>query len=128
MAEIQALNIIAGDIRNLLGVYTPVNKNPKAKKRGNLKDKVLSYNTIQRIKGNPKGNTLNTKYNRIISVNYAPPGATYGKFVEKGTSKMKANPFASKAIKEATKKNLVLMKKELAKLLKKDFIEILKSN
>lgn len=127
MTELQALNVIARDIRNLLGVYTPVNKNPNAKTRGNLKKQVLSYNTIDKIKGGTKGSNVATKYNRTFTVNYAPPDAKYGKFVEKGTIHMEANPFAKKAINEATRKNIGLMKKELAKLIKKDFVNILKT-
>lgn len=127
MTELQALNVIAEDIRNLLGVYTPVNKNPNAKSRGNLKRRVIAYNTIDKIKGKAKGSSITTKYNRTFTVNYAPPQAEYGKFVEKGTIHMKANPFASRAIKEGTKKNIGLIKNELAKLIKKDFINILKT-
>jgi hypothetical protein len=32
-----------------------------------------------------------------ITLNYAPPGAEYGKFVEDGTVYMKARPFAEEA-------------------------------
>lgn len=127
MTGLQALNTIAQDIRDLLGVYTPVNKNPNAKNRGNLRKKVLQYNTIDRIKGKAKGSTLATKYNSSFTVNYAPKDAEYGKFVEKGTVNMDAQPFAKRAIKEATKKNMGLLKKDLAKALKQEFIKILKT-
>lgn len=68
----------------------------KAFKTGNLYRNVSQYNTLDRMirtrKGAKKGDT---SYDLVLQV--APPGAKYGKFVEKGTYKMKARPFGETA-------------------------------
>lgn len=68
----------------------------RAYKTGNLYRNVGSYNTTDRmirtVKGTKKGDT---KYDLVLQV--GPPEAKYGKFVEKGTYKMKARPFGETA-------------------------------
>ncbi len=68
----------------------------KAFKTGNLYRNVSQYNTLDRMirtrKGAKKGDT---SYDLVLQV--APPGAKYGRFVEKGTYKMKARPFGATA-------------------------------
>lgn len=68
----------------------------KAFKTGNLYRNVSQYNTLDRMirtrKGAKKGDT---SYDLVLQV--APPGAKYGRFVEKGTYKMKARPFGETA-------------------------------
>ena len=54
---------------------------------GNLYRTVGSFNTTQRMAFQQKGKSF-------LTLNYAPPGAKYGTYVEKGTSRMPARPFA----------------------------------
>ena len=54
---------------------------------GNLDRTVGSFNTTQRMAFQQKGKSF-------LTLNYAPPGAKYGTYVEKGTSRMPARPFA----------------------------------
>ena len=63
----------------------------KAPKRtGNLKKQLQRANTPSQV--------LNESKNGFsFEINYAPPGAEYGKFVEEGTVKMKKRPFAEEA-------------------------------
>jgi hypothetical protein len=48
---------------------------------------VGSFNTTQRMAFEQKGKSF-------LTLRYAPPGASYGTFVEKGTRRMPARPFA----------------------------------
>jgi hypothetical protein len=54
---------------------------------GNLYRTVGSFNTPQRMAFQQKGKSF-------LSLRYAPPGAKYGTYVEKGTSRMPARPYA----------------------------------
>ena len=54
---------------------------------GNLYRTVGSFNTTQRMAFQQKGKSF-------LTLNYAPPGAKYGTYVELGTSRMPARPFA----------------------------------
>lgn len=54
---------------------------------GNLYRTVGSFNTTQRMVFQQKGKSF-------ITLNYAPPGAKYGSYVEKGTRRMPSRPFA----------------------------------
>ena len=54
---------------------------------GNLYRTVGSFNTTQRMAFQQKGKSF-------LTLNYAPPGAKYGTYVEKGTSRMPSRPFA----------------------------------
>ena len=54
---------------------------------GNLYRTVGSFNNDQRMIFTQKGKSF-------LTLNYAPPGARYGPYVEKGTSRMPARPFA----------------------------------
>jgi hypothetical protein len=54
---------------------------------GNLYRTVGSFNTTQRMVFQQKGKSF-------ITLNYAPPGARYGTYVEKGTRRMPSRPFA----------------------------------
>jgi HK97 gp10 family phage protein len=119
MVEIKTLRTIARDTRTLLESYTPVNKNPNAPTRGNLKKQMLNYNSVNKIVGKSKqtkrGN-LTTQLNQTLSVKYAPPGAEYGKFVNDGTRYIEPRKFANRALNEAVKKNIKLIVKDLAKI------------
>lgn len=57
---------------------------------GNLYDQIGSFNTDARM-----AFTQGTK--SFLNLNYAPPGARYGLYVEKGTQRMKSRPFAEVA-------------------------------
>lgn len=54
---------------------------------GNLWRNIESFNTLQRMKFTQRGKSF-------LTLNYAPPGARYGTYVERGTSRMPARPFA----------------------------------
>jgi hypothetical protein len=54
---------------------------------GNLYRTVGSFNTTQRMAFQQKGKSF-------LTLNYAPPGASYGTYVEKGTRRMASRPFA----------------------------------
>lgn len=100
------LNDIARKIGDLTTAYAPINKNPKAKNRGNLKRQLARKNTPQFINSNTisKNELVNrTTFGLEFTVDYAPPGAEYGKFVEegfthKGGKQIPPNPFAERAI------------------------------
>lgn len=101
------LNDIARKIGDLTTAYAPINKNPKAKNRGNLKRQLARKNTPQFINSNAAAQNFNvrnrTTYGLEFTIDYAPPGAEYGKFVEegfrhKGGKQIPPNPFAERAI------------------------------
>jgi len=66
---------------------------------GNLLRTVTSYNTPSRMIKEIK---TGDEYSFEIELDYAPPGAEYGKFVNDGTYKMDARPFADNAINDPT--------------------------
>ena len=75
----------------------------KAYKTGNLYRNIGSYNTPNRVLGNTKLGKQRKKlqdvhYGVELNLVYNPPGADYGTYVEEGTSKMKARPFAENAL------------------------------
>jgi HK97 gp10 family phage protein len=75
----------------------------KAYKTGNLYRNIGSYNTPNRVLGNTKIGKQRKKlqdvhYGIELNLVYNPPGADYGKYVEEGTSKMAARPFAEEAM------------------------------
>ena len=78
-------------------------------KTGNLYNKVADYNTAARMA--TYRTTRSSKKIELpqvtISLNYAPGGAQYGKFVEEGTSKMEARPFAKIASEDPALKRAV---------------------
>jgi HK97 gp10 family phage protein len=63
----------------------------RAYKTGNLYRTVGAKNPADKMV-KEKGNSIS------ITLDYAPDGATYGKFVNDGTSKMEARPFATNAL------------------------------
>lgn len=68
---------------------------------GNLRDKLREYNTINRILGNTKKVKSNTKLYSIdaeFEIEYAPPGAKYGKFWN--------DPTVSKTVRNGKTKNI----------------------
>lgn len=101
-----SINDIAKKIGQLATTYAPINKNPKAKTRGNLKRQIANQNTPNNIitKSSEDFNIKSrTSFGLEFNVDYAPPGAEYGKFVEegfthKGGKKIPPNPFAERAI------------------------------
>ena len=75
----------------------------KAYKTGNLYRNIGSYNTPNRVLGNTKIGKQRKKlqdvhYGVELNLVYNPPGADYGQYVEEGTSKMDARPFAEEAM------------------------------
>lgn len=86
---------------NTLAKTYMINRSKPAYKTGNLFNKVGSYNTPDRMlssKKTKKGNKIKIETPKVyITLNYAPPGAEYGKFVEDGTVYMKKRPFAEEA-------------------------------
>lgn len=65
-------------------------------KTGNLFNRVSDYNQASKM-ATYRPTRSNTKIELpqvTISLNYAPPGAEYGKYVEGGTKYMDARPFA----------------------------------
>ena len=75
----------------------------KAYKTGNLYRNIGSYNTPNRVLGNTKIGKQRKKlqdvhYGIELNLVYNPPGADYGQYVEEGTSKMDARPFAEEAM------------------------------
>lgn len=119
MVEIKTLRKIATDTRTLLESYTPVNKNPNAPTRGNLKKQMLNYNSVNKIIGKSKqtkSGNFTTALNQTLTVKYAPPGAEYGKFVNDGTKYIEPRKFANKALNQAVDKNIKLIVRDLAKI------------
>ena len=55
---------------------------------GNLYRTIGSFNTPQRVAFQQKGKSF-------LNLNYAPTGAKYGTYVENGTRRMPARPFAA---------------------------------
>ena len=74
-------------------------KPTRAIKTGNLLKKVKSANTPAKMVKEIK---TKDNYSFEIELDYAPPGAEYGQFVNDGTSKMAARPFADNALNDPT--------------------------
>lgn len=86
------------DIAKQLSTITQVNlqtKPTRAIDTGNLLRTIKSYNTPARM---VKEIRTQDEYSFEIELDYAPPGAEYGKFVNDGTYKMDARPFATNAL------------------------------
>jgi len=66
---------------------------------GNLLKKVKSANTPAKMIKEIK---TKDNYSFEIELDYAPKGAEYGQFVNDGTSKMAARPFADNALNDPT--------------------------
>ena len=93
-------NEVANSFRTLAQTYM-INRSKPAYKTGNLFRTVGSYNTVSRMLSSTKNKTgkkIKIETPKVyITLNYAPPNAEYGKFVEDGTVYMKARPFAEEA-------------------------------
>ena len=95
----KGLDKVAETYKNLAlslirGGYSGWKKAPY--RTGNLYNRVSDYNTASRMATyRPTRSGKKIELPQVtISLNYAPGGAAYGKFVEEGTSKMAARPFA----------------------------------
>jgi hypothetical protein len=89
----KTLKDIAGLYKTL--VQTNLTSGPtKAYKTGNLYNRISSFNKADNMIVEQKDGK-NKKY--IITINIAPDGAVYGKYVHDGTYKMMARPFAELA-------------------------------
>ena len=104
MAVLPELTRVAEVYKSLAQLYIVNGKSGWKKppyKTGNLYNKVGSFNNASNmiLVRNPRSTTKLKIPNKSFSValQYAPPGAEYGKFVEDGTSKMVARPFAESA-------------------------------
>jgi hypothetical protein len=94
------------DFREVAQIYTElaqlhmVNRAKPAYKTGNLYNTVGSYNTPDRVLSQRNNKRTRQGY-QVPSVklvlSFSPPGARYGKYVEKGTRYMDARPFAEEA-------------------------------
>jgi HK97 gp10 family phage protein len=86
----KTLSDVASLIRTL--AQTNLTSGPtRAYKTGNLFRQIGAFNTVNRM--------ISKSGNRSkITLFYSPTDAYYGKFVEKGTYKMKARPFAGNAV------------------------------
>lgn len=91
---------VADSFRTLAKTYM-INRAKPAYKTGNLFNTVGTYNTTDKMlksTKSKKGTKIKIETPKVyISLDYAPPGAEYGKFVEEGTVKMKKRPFAEEA-------------------------------
>jgi hypothetical protein len=76
----------------------------RAIKTGNLLRKVKSANTPNKMVKEIK---TKDSYSFEIELDYAPKGAEYGVFVNDGTSKMDARPFADNAINDPTVQSML---------------------
>lgn len=68
-------------------------------KTGNLFRQIDDYNAVRNM-ATYRPSRHKTKYELpsiTVSLNYAPPAAVYGKYVQDGTYKMEARPFAQLA-------------------------------
>lgn len=86
----KTLKDLAGLYKTLAQAYMITGPWRPAYKTGNLYRQVGDYNSATQMIAEEQG-----KY--TLSLTYAPPGATYGKYVENGTWKMEARPFAEYA-------------------------------
>jgi hypothetical protein len=138
-----SLTDIAKKVGDLTVAYAPINKNTQAPKRGNLKNKLKTANTPNKVlsKNAEKPNIVqDVKYGIEFNIDYAPPGAKYGKFVEeghrtrkkpggKGKSYVKPNPFAQKAINDSSVKKMIKdYTNELAKEIKNQILQEFKKS
>ena len=76
----------------------------RAIKTGNLLRKVKSANTPNKMVKEIK---TKDSYSFEIELDYAPKGAEYGVFVNDGTSKMAARPFADNALNDPTVESML---------------------
>ena len=76
----------------------------RAIKTGNLLRKVKSANTPNKMVKEIK---TKDSYSFEIELDYAPKGAEYGLFVNDGTSKMAARPFADNALNDPTVESML---------------------
>jgi hypothetical protein len=76
----------------------------RAIKTGNLLRKVKSANTPNKMVKEIK---TKDSYSFEIELDYAPKGAEYGQFVNDGTSKMAARPFADNALNDPTVESML---------------------
>jgi hypothetical protein len=96
----KTLKDVAGLFKTLAQSYMINGPWRPAYKTGNLYKTVGDYNTANQMIREEEG-----KYTLVL--NYAPPGAEYGKFVEEGTRYMESRPFAQYAAQDATLKSLI---------------------
>jgi hypothetical protein len=76
----------------------------RAIKTGNLLRKVKAANTPNKMVKEIK---TKDSYSFEIELDYAPKGAEYGVFVNDGTSKMAARPFADNALNDPTVESML---------------------
>jgi hypothetical protein len=76
----------------------------RAIKTGNLLRKVKSANTPNKMVKEIK---TKDSYSFEIELDYAPKGAEYGEYVNDGTSRMAARPFADNALNDPTVESML---------------------
>lgn len=89
-----SINQVARSIRDLAQLNLR-RGSTKAYKTGNLYRAIGSFNTVSRMVKERRGKST---VEVSIDIDYAPPTAPYGQFVNDGTRKMKARPFATNAL------------------------------
>lgn len=99
----KTLKDIAGLYKTL--VQTNLTSGPtRAYKTGNLYNRISSYNKAENMVFQEKSNKSKTY---TITINIAPDGAVYGKYVHDGTSRMMPRPFAEVAANDPQMKKAV---------------------
>lgn len=115
MAALPELVRVAEVYKSLAQLYIVNGKGGWKKppyKTGNLYNKVGSYNNasnmvFSNIVSPSATNFKIPNQSFALALDYAPDGAEYGKFVEEGTSKMAARPFAESAANDPLMKRAI---------------------
>jgi hypothetical protein len=113
----KTLKDVAGTFKELALTYMVRGPWKPAYKTGNLYNRVSSYNTANRMI-KESGSTI------TITLDFAPDGAEYGKFVHNGTVYMVKRPFAQLAAEDSSIKAAI---KDITKTKVSDTIEMYKN-
>jgi len=104
-------------LKDLAGLYKTLAQTnlttgkTRAYKTGNLYTQVSQKNTADNMVSSP------SKGKYVITLNYGPDQAEYGKFVNDGTKYIEPQKFANRALRGAIDKNIKLIVRDLAKII-----------